>query len=126
MTAGPTTDSLLDAAQQLAAAERQGDVVALGQLLAADYQGHDQVGRTQDRTGVLRAYADGEIRLTQVELSELQARIIGELGLVTGISALQGEQGAEQFHFQLRFLQVYLWQADRWVLVASQNTRLPW
>lgn len=118
--------SLLDAAHHLAAAEHQGDVATIEQLLAADYQGHDPVGRPQDRAGVLRAYTDGGLRLTNVQLSELQARIIGETGLVTGISSLQGQQGAEHFHFQLRFLEVYAWRADRWELVASQNTRLPW
>ena len=118
--------SLLDAAQHLAAAEHQGDVATIAQLLATDYQGYDPVGRLQDRTEVLRAYTDGGVHLTSVQLSELQARIIGETGLVTGISALQGHQGAEHFNFQIRFLEVYAWRVDRWELVASQNTQLPW
>jgi ketosteroid isomerase-like protein len=118
--------SLLDAARQLLAAERQGDVASIERLLAADYRGYDPAGRQQDRAGVLRAYADGGVRLTNVQLNGLQARIIGETGLVTGISSVQGSQGDEHFDFRLRFLDVYAWRDDRWELVASQNTRLAW
>ena len=118
--------SLLDAVQRLATAERQGDVATLEQLLAADYEGHDPAGRRQDRAGVLRAYTDSGARLTRVQLSELEARIIGETGLVTGISSMQGQEGAEHFTFRLRFLEVYVWREAHWELVASQNTRLPW
>jgi ketosteroid isomerase-like protein len=118
--------SLLAAAQNLAAAERLGDVATIERLLAADYQGYGPVGQRQDRPGVLRAYTDGGVRLTNVELSGLQARMIGDIGLVTGISSLQGQRGAEEFDFRLRFLDVYAWRADGWELVASQNTRLPW
>ena len=89
-------------------------------------EGHDPVGRRQDRAGVLRAYTDGGARLTMVQLSKLEARIIGETRLVTGISSLQGQEGAEHFSMQLRFLEVYVWREARWQLVASQNTHLPW
>jgi ketosteroid isomerase-like protein len=84
------------------------------------------VGRSQDRASVLRAYADGGARLATVQLSELQARMIGEIGLLTGVSSIQGRQGTEPVHLRLRFLEVYAWREERWQLVAAQNTRLPW
>jgi ketosteroid isomerase-like protein len=118
--------SLLDAVEHLATAERQGDVAAIAQLLAVDYLGHDPAGRSQDRASVLRAYADGGALLTTVQLSELQARIVGEIGLVTGVSWMQGRQGLEHVNLRLRFLEVYAWRDERWQLVAAQNTRLPW
>jgi ketosteroid isomerase-like protein len=116
--------SLLAAAQRLAAAERQGDVRALQELLASDYAGHDPAGRPQDRSSVLRAYADGGVRVTTLEKSDLRARVMGEVGLVAGVSRLQGSQGAEFFDFTLRFLDVYAWRDGRWQLVASQDTHL--
>ena len=117
--------SLLEAAQALAEAERQGDVPALEELIAADYAGHDPFGRPQDRHGVMRAYADGHVRLTALRQRDLRARVIGEAGVVTGVSALEGRQAEESFAFTLRFLDVYVWRDGRWQLVASQDTRLP-
>jgi ketosteroid isomerase-like protein len=121
-----TEASLLEAARRLAEAERRGDVGALEQLVAADYVGYDPAGRSQDRTRLRRAYAEGAVRITALNQRDLQARVFGEAGIVTGVSAFQGKQGEESFDFTLRFLDVYAWRDGRWQLVASQDTRLPW
>jgi ketosteroid isomerase-like protein len=116
--------SLLAAAQRLADAERRSDARALQELLAPDYAGYDPAGRPQDRSSVVRAYAEGSVRLKILEQSDLRARVMGEVGLVAGVSKLQGSQGAEFFDFRLRFLDVYAWRDGRWQLVASQDTYL--
>ena len=120
-----TEASLLDAAGRLAQAEQQGDISALEQLLAPDYQGYDPSGRPQDRAGVLRGYAEGGVRMTTLRQSGLRVRVLGDTGLVAGINALRGQQGAEHFDLRLRFLDVYAWRDGHWQLVASQDTRLP-
>jgi ketosteroid isomerase-like protein len=117
--------SLLDAAERLAQAEGKGDIPALEQLLAADYQGYDPSGRSQDRAGVLRGYAQGGVRVTILRQSELRVRVLGDTGLVAGINVMRGQQGPEHFDLRLRFLDVYAWRDGRWQLVASQDTRLP-
>jgi ketosteroid isomerase-like protein len=117
--------SLLDAAQRLAEAERRRDVGLLEELMAADYKGYDPAGRPQDRSGVLQAYAEGGVRVTVLGQSDLRVRVIGEVGLVAGVSTLQGRQGEEPFDLRLRFLDVYAWRDGRWQLIASQDTNLP-
>jgi ketosteroid isomerase-like protein len=116
--------SLLDAAERLAQAEQKGDIPALEQLLAQDYRGYDPFGRPQDRAGVLRDYAESGVRVTALRQSELRVRVLGDTGLVAGINAIRGQQGAGHFDFRLRFLDVYAWREGRWQLVASQDTRL--
>lgn len=117
--------SLLEAAQRLAEAERHGDVRALEEIIAPDYVGYDPAGRHQDRAGVLRAYTDGRVRVSVLGQTDMLARVIGEVGVVTGVSEYQGRQGDERFDFWLRFLDVYAWRDARWQLIASQDTRLP-
>ena len=117
--------SLLEAAERLAQAEAKGDIPALEQLLASDYQGYDPFGRPQDRAGVLRGYAPGGgVKVTSLLQSDLRVRVLGEAGLVAGINVMVGQQGHEHFDLRLRFLDVYAWRDDRWQLVASQDTRL--
>jgi ketosteroid isomerase-like protein len=117
--------TLRDAAERLAQAEQKGDVPALEQLLATDYQGYDPSGRSQDRASVLRGYAEGGgVRVTTLLQSDLRVRVVGDAGLVAGINVLRGQQGHEHFDLRLRFLDVYAWRDGRWQLVASQDTRL--
>jgi Domain of unknown function (DUF4440) len=117
--------SLLEAAERLAHAEAKGDIPVLEQLLAPDYQGYDPFGRSQDRAGVLRGYAEGGgVKVTSLLQSDLRARVLGEAGLVAGINVMRGQQGHEHFDLRLRFLDVYAWRDGRWQLVASQDTRL--
>ena len=117
--------SLLEAAERLAQAEAKGDIPALEQLLALDYQGYDPSGRPQDRAGVLRGYAEGGgVKVTTLLQSDLRARVLGEAGLVAGVNVMRGQQGHEHFDLRLRFLDVYAWRDGRWQLVASQDTRL--
>lgn len=118
--------ALLQTAQDLAAAEQLGDVSALERLLAADYQGFDPAGLQHDRGHVLQAYGVDGVRLVSVQLSELQARIVGDAGIVAGISAMRGHRGPERLDFRLHFVDVYAWRDDRWQLVVSQNARLAW
>lgn len=115
----------MEAAQRLAEAERRGDVRVLKELIGADYMGYDPSGRPQDRPGVLRAYAEGGVRVTALVQSDLRVRVVGEVGLVAGVSEFQGRQGAEPFDFRLRLLDVYVWRDGRWQLIASQDTHLP-
>lgn len=115
----------MDAAARMAEAERRADPETLGELIAPDYQGYDPSGRSQDRAGVLGAYSTGGVRLTHLQRSDVRVKIVGEAGLVAGISVLQGERSTEHFAFRLRFLDVYAWRDGRWQLVASQDTRLP-
>jgi ketosteroid isomerase-like protein len=117
--------TLRDTAERLAQAEEKGDIPALEQLLAPEYQGYDPSGRSQDRAGVLRGYAEGGVRMTMLRQSELRVRVLGDTGLVAGINLLRGHHGAENFDLRLRFLDVYAWLDGRWQLVASQDTRLP-
>jgi hypothetical protein len=119
-----TEASLLDAAERLAQAEAKGDIPALELLLAPDYQGYDPSGRSQDRAGVLRSYAQGGVRVTTLSQSDLRVRVLGEAGVVAGVNVMRGQQGHEHFDLRLRFLDVYAWRDGRWQLVASQDTRL--
>jgi hypothetical protein len=117
--------SLLLAAERLAEAERAGDIPALEQLLAADYQGFDPAGRSRSRDRVLQNYGEGRVRMSSLTQSQLQARLLGEVGLVFGVNALQGNDGTEHFHFRLHFLDVWALRDGRWQLVASQQTLIP-
>jgi hypothetical protein len=121
----PTESALRETAARLIAAEQAGDLSTLAVILGADYRGYDPSGRTQDRERVLDSYRGGQVRFDVLAVSELTLRMLGEVGLVAGVSRLKGHAEGEHFDLRLRFLDVYVWRDGRWELVASQDTRLP-
>lgn len=120
-----TEESLRDAATRLAGAERWGNLDALDELLAPEYEGFDAAGRKKTRSSVMASYSEGKVRITGVRLADLRARIVGPVGLVTGVATLVGRRGEREFDLRLRFLDVYTWSDSRWRLLASQDARLP-
>ena len=83
-----TEASLLDAATRLAGAERWGNVAVLEELLAPEYRGYDVSGQMHNRTSFLLAYAKGKMRLAALRLSQLETKVMGEVGLVAGVSEM--------------------------------------
>jgi ketosteroid isomerase-like protein len=117
--------ALRETAARLIAAEQAGDTSTLAVILGADYHGYDPSGRPQDRETVLESYRRGNVRFDQLAVSDMAFRILGDVGLVAGVSRLRGHTDGERFDLRLRFLDVYAWRDGRWELVASQDTRLP-
>jgi hypothetical protein len=121
----PTELALQETAARLIAAEQAGDVSTLGVILGADYRGYDPSGRLQDRETVLESYRRKHVSFDLLAVSDLALRVLGDTGLVVGVSRLRGHTEDEHFDLRLRFLDVYAWRDGRWELVASQDTRLP-
>jgi ketosteroid isomerase-like protein len=117
--------ALRETAARLIAAEQAGDTSTLAVILGADYHGYDPSGRPQDRETVLESYRRGNVRFDRLAVSDMAFRIVGDVGLVAGVSRLRGHTDGERFDLRLRFLDVYAWRDGRWELVASQDTRLP-
>jgi hypothetical protein len=117
--------ALRETAARLIAAEQAGDVSTLDLILGADYRGYDPSGRLQDRETVLESYRQKQVRFDLLTVSDLALRVLGDTGLVAGVSRLRGHTNSEHFDLRLRFLDVYAWRNGQWELVASQDTRLP-
>jgi ketosteroid isomerase-like protein len=60
-----------------------------------------------------------------LELSDLQVRIEGDAGIVTGVNHLKGKgENGEPFDVRLSFTDTYIKRSGRWLVWASQHTRL--
>ena len=60
-----------------------------------------------------------------MELSSLQVRVEGNAGVVTGVNHLKGKnEKGEPFDVKLAFTDTYIKRDGRWLVWASQHTRL--
>jgi hypothetical protein len=120
-----TETSLLDAESRLAGAIRWGNVEVLREMVAPEYQGYDVAGRAQNRTSLLSAFGNGKLSIMGVRLSGLRAKVIDDVGLVTGVREVSWRVNFRRVDLRLRFLDVFTWGSGGWRLLTSQDTRLP-
>jgi hypothetical protein len=73
---------------------------------------------------ILEAYRPGQVKLEQFEVDDLQVRIFGVIGIMTGKGSIYGRFGNDRFEHQLRFCDTYLYDNNRWQLIISQGTQI--
>ncbi len=100
------------------------DVSSLRELIAGDYIGYDPLGNPQDLAMTLEAYQPGGARLDRYDVEDVDVRIMGEVGIMTGKGYIHGTFGDAEFEHDLRFLDLYVMRDGSWRLFLSQVTPL--
>ena len=116
--------SLLETSKKLRDALFANDVKALNFLMADEYVGYDPIGNPQDKRMSLEAYQAGGARLDKYDVDDVEARVIGEVGIVSGKGFIHGTFAESEFEHDLRFLDLYVHREGRWQLYLSQVTPL--
>jgi ketosteroid isomerase-like protein len=105
-------------------ADQRGDVAWFERNFAEDYYGVDS------RTGKLNTKADdvADIKnrkdvIESAVASEMQTRVDGNTGVVTGVYTLRGRDDKGQpMNRRIRFTDIYVKNAGRWQVIGSQGT----
>ena len=92
----------------------------------------DDLTDTSSGSGALHTKAEDIAALKKdktvydsLELSNLQVRLEGNAGIVTGVNHLKGkDENGEPFDLKLSFTDTYIRRNGRWLVWASQHTRL--
>lgn len=92
---------------------RSNDVPMLEKLIAEEYVGYDSHGNPQDLQMTLEAYRPGAVKLSRYDAEETNTRMIGDVGIITGVGFIQGIFADCEFEHRLRFLDVYIFRDDR-------------
>ncbi|MCI0511784.1 nuclear transport factor 2 family protein, partial [candidate division KSB1 bacterium] len=114
--------AVLDAFHQIRAAFFACDATAIKNLIAENYYGINIYGQIDNRDMILEAYRPGQVRLEQFEVDDLQVRVFGVIGIMTGKGSICGRFGNDRFEHQFRFCDTYLYDNNRWQLMISQGT----
>lgn len=118
-------ENLLAAFQELRGALLTNDVEKLEQLIARDYIGYDLHGNPQDVKITLEAYQPGLSNLDKYDVEDIEVRIIGDVGIITGKGYVHGTFAEFEFEHSLRFMDIYILRDGRWQFYLSQVTPLP-
>ena len=100
------------------------DTDTLEEIIAKDYVGYDPAGNPQDRKLAIEAYAPGAAQLERYDTEDVEVRIAGEIGIVSGRGFIAGTFAGEKWEHDLRFLDIYIMRDGAWRLYVSQVTPL--
>lgn len=117
--------ALEQAVHRFGEAWANGDVETLESLLSPTYLHTDAYGKALDRASWLAYAAQRTGRTTRIGFEDLRIRIVGDIGIVTGINRLQGagiRNAADRLDLVLRFTQLWIHQDGRWLRETFQAT----
>jgi hypothetical protein len=98
------------------------DVRLLETLIADDHLGYDPAGNVQDKKMSVEAYQPGCAKLDKYDVDQLDVRVLGEVGIITGRGYIHGDFAGAQFEHHLRFMDIYVYRTGTWQLYLSQVT----
>ncbi len=116
--------NLLDTFNKLRDALFSNDVQILKEFMVEEYVGYDPQGNPQDLKMTLEAYQPGGARLDTYDVEEIETRVIGEMGIITGKGYIHGTFAECEFEHNLRFLDLYILREGKWLLYLSQVTEI--
>ena len=120
-----------DAEAEIIALERarqdafvRGDVAFLDRQTAEEYTTVNFTGALSTKPEMMRSLRAGTTKVTSYELSDLEARIYGGVGVLTGIYRDQSSVNGRDRRVNVRFMRVFVTEAGVWRAVSYQQTSL--
>lgn len=107
------------------AAMVDGDVAALGSLLADDLTYTHSSGQVENEEQFLAAISSGKLDYESIVPSDVQVRIYGNTAVMTGRADIKVKAQGNPLAFASRFTSVWVKGEGGWRMVAWQSTRLP-
>lgn len=115
---------LLETFDKLREAMLDNNVEILSELITDEYIGFGPAEERQDKKLSLEAYQPGVVMLDNYEVEGVEARVVGEIGIITGKGCLAGRFAGSDFEDSLRFMDIYIIREGGWQLYMSQVTPL--
>jgi hypothetical protein len=100
------------------------DLRGLDTLLAPELTYIHSDGGLESKAQFLATLRTGRLRYRAIDPTELEARLYGAVGVVTGRSRMEVKVGSEPLRFSIRFTAGYRRAGNQWLLVAWQATRI--
>ena len=106
-------------------AMRKQDWAALDAALADDLTYVHSTARLESKAEHVQNLRAGKPHYRGIAPRERQARVLGDVGLVNGVSEMHVERDGKAQRFTVRYLAVYAKTGGRWRMTAWQSTRVP-
>ena len=99
------------------------DRAFLESYYAPDFRGGNWMGFWTKST-MLKAVLDDRYSTRSMDLSNLQVRVVGTIGIVQGVSTEVTKVNGKDTSGRWSFTDVFEFRGDRWVAIASHTSKL--
>ena len=106
-------------------AMRKADWDALDAALADDLTYVHSSARLESKKEHLANLRAGKPHYRGIAPRDRHARVLGNVGIVNGISEMHVENAGKEQRFTVRYLAVYTKAGEQWRMLAWQSTRVP-
>ncbi len=103
---------------------KKGDMVALQQILPADYRITLSDGRILNREENLEPIAKKQFTFSSAGVDSVDVRVFGDAAVVTGVGIFTVLMGEKSMDVRERFTDTYVRRKGKWQPVASHSTPL--
>lgn len=115
--------TVADLVQKLARAWVDRDRAFIEALLAPDWSVTDSSGAVLTKQQVLdQTFASIDRSIDAMTIDQVQVRMFGDTAVVTGRTRASGKYQGNSVTATLRFTDVFVLRAGRWVIVASHGS----
>jgi len=106
-------------------AMRTKDWTALDAALADDMTYVHSTARLESKAEHIQNLRAGKPHYRGIAPRDRRARVLGDVGIVDGVSEMHVERDGKEQRFTVRYLAVYARRAGEWRMIAWQSTRVP-
>jgi hypothetical protein len=103
----------------------EADDEALNALLADELSYAHSTGQLDTKETFIGALKSGIVRYRSIDPRESNVRVYDDIGIITGIAAVNVTAGDQDHSAVLRTTEVYQRDVQGWLLIAYQSTRVP-
>ena len=82
-------------------------------------------GWIQNKTEVLGDMRSGKLVYMKVNVKEASVRVYDRMAVVTGLGTFEGVNSGTPFSIDLRYTEVFVKSASRWLLASRHSNRMP-
>ena len=118
------TDTVIALDRERMAAMVSLDISKLNDILADELTYTHSSAKVDTKASLIEAMSSGANAYTALEPSEVVAKDLGHVVVLTGAAAMTVSLGGRLTSFRVRFIDVYAEQDGVWRMVAWQSTRL--
>jgi ketosteroid isomerase-like protein len=100
------------------------DVAFVENVLAEEFIATYDDGSRGDKARELKLVAEFNQRIDSSKLDDITIKIYGDTAVVWFTRHLAGPSKGKRLEIKHRYLDVFVWRANRWQCVASQSTKI--
>jgi ketosteroid isomerase-like protein len=115
----PEADKIIALEKKWTDAYKRRDISILSSLLAEDFVITVEDGSTYGKEGYISHSADSSVHVDVAEMTDLRARMHGNVAVVTGSYHEKGDSKGKRYEYRDRLTDVWMKIDGRWQVIAS-------